>query len=173
MRFCRRFCLCLRQGVSLASNKVHTMADLSDILSRPVANIKAPKQLPPGQYMFRVLSVLTKSPDGRPLVTSNGNPKLEFQVQAEAPLEVDPSQLVDINFPVSMRYTFVVTENSAFRLVAFLTDHLGLPKGTSSLTELIPQSFGKMFRGTVVHQPSNKPGDNNLYANIVETFAVG
>lgn len=149
------------------------MADLSDILSRPVSSIEAPKQLPPGQYLFRVLGVNTNGADGKPLVSQAGNPKIEFNVQAEMPVEVDASMLTGINFPAKMRYTFTITENSAFRIANFLTDHLGFPKDTHSLSELIPLSIGKMFRGNVVHQASTKPGDNNLYANISETFAAG
>lgn len=146
------------------------MVDMTDILNRAASTVEPPKQLPAGQYLFRVMGYSDKDAEGKPLVTSNGNPRIEFQCQAETPIEVDSSQLEGVNFPVKMRHTFVVTENSLFRLVAFLSDHLGIPKDNNTVSGMLPQTTGHMFRGTVVHRSGTKPGDTNLYANISETF---
>jgi len=146
------------------------MVDMTNLLSRPAAGVEPPKQLPVGQYLFRVTSVNTKDQQGNPLTTQNGNAKVEFMVQAEAPIEVDPSSLEGVNCPAKSRLVFVVTENSLYRLVAFLGDHLKLPKEEHAVSQMIDMAPGNIFRGTIVHVPSTQPGNNSMYANISETF---
>ena len=145
------------------------MVDMTNLLSRPASGVEPPKQLPVGQYLFRVTAVNTKDAQGNPLVTQNGNAKVEFLVQAEAPIEVDQSSLEGIVFPAKSRLVFVVTENSLYRLVAFLGDHLKLPKEEHAVSQMIDMSPGNVFRGTIVHVPSNQPGNKSMYANISET----
>ena len=50
--------------------------------------------LPPGDYLFRVMSYTDKTQDGKPLVSQNGNPKLDFSVQAETA----PSGTIHLTF---------------------------------------------------------------------------
>lgn len=148
------------------------MTNMTSILSRAASTVEAPKALPPGDYLFRVMSYTDKTQDGKPLVSQNGNPKLDFTVQAETPLEVSPEALEGVTLPAKMYHRFTITENSLFRLVDFLT-HCGVQKEGQSVADMIPQSLGTVFRGTVVHQASNKPGDDRLYANIAQTGVAG
>ena len=148
------------------------MTNMSSILARAASTVEPPKSLPPGDYLFRVMSYTDKTQDGKPLVSQNGNPKLDFTVQAEAALDVSPEALEGINFPVKMYHRFTITEASLFRLVDFLT-HCGIPKEGQTVSEMLPQASGALFRGTVVHQASTKPGDDRLYANIAQTGVAG
>ena len=148
------------------------MVDMSSILGRAASTVEAPKALPPGDYLFRVMSYTDKTQDGKPLVSQNGNPKLDFSVQAETALDVSPEALEGVNFPAKMYHRFTITEASLFRLVDFLT-HCGLSKEGQTVAEMLPQAVGATFRGTVVHQASTKPGDDRLYANIAQTGIAG
>lgn len=141
------------------------MVDMSNLLSRVAGAVEPPKQLPPGEYIFRVLSV---GPDRE---TPNGNPAIDFMCQAESPVDVDHDQLAGIEFPVNIRHTFFVTEKSLFRLTDFLIKHLGLSPD-ESVKDLIGQTPGHVFRGTIVHRASNKPGDNSMFVNIADTSAA-
>lgn len=145
------------------------MTDMTDILSRPAGSIEAPKQLPPGQYLFRVLEGQTKKPDGSPLMSSTGNQMVVFQCQAESPVSVD-ADLTGIEFPIRMPLRFALTPKTAFRFQTFLVDHLRQGADGASLADLIGTATGKLFRGTVTHEASNQPGNNNLYASLRETF---
>lgn len=138
---------------------------MSALLGRVANSVEPPKQLPPGEYIFRVLSV------GPERESSNGNAMIDFMCQAESPVDVDHEQLVGVEFQAKMRHTFVVTEKSLFRLTDFLIKHLGLP-GEDKVSDLIQQAPGHVFRGSVTHTSSNKPGDNTLYANIGVTSAA-
>lgn len=145
------------------------MTDMTDILSRPAGSIEPPKQLPPGQYLFRVIEGTSKKPDGSPLMSSTGNQMVVFQCQAESPVAVD-GDLAGIEFPVQMPLRFAITPKTAFRFQTFLVDHLKQDAAGVSLADLIGTAAGKIFRGTVTHEASNQPGNNNLYASLRETF---
>jgi hypothetical protein len=148
------------------------MTDMTDILSRPAGSIEPPKQLPPGQYLFRVLEGQTKKADGTPITSSTGNQMVVFQCQAESPVAVD-ADLTGIEFPVKMPLRFALTAKTAFRFQTFLVDHLQQDPQGASLIELVSTAAGKLFRGTVTHEASNQPGNNNLYASLRETFPAG
>lgn len=141
------------------------MVDMSNLLGRVAGSVEPPKQLPPGDYIFRVLSV------GPERISAAGNQMIDFLCQAETPVDVDHEQLDGVSFPVKMRHTMVVTENSLYRLSDFLIKHLGLP-ANEQLKDLITQTPGHIFRGTVIHQSGTKPGDDKLYANIGVTSAA-
>lgn len=145
------------------------MTDMTDILSRPANKVEPPKRLPPGIYLWTVSKVITTDNNGQPLKSMNGNLKIEFECETSIPIEVEASLMEGVNLPAKLRLRFVITENSLHRLTQFLCEHLGLPSELT-VAELIPQAAGRTFRGTVVHQASTKPGDNNLYPNITETF---
>jgi hypothetical protein len=144
--------------------------DMNAILSRAATSIEPPKQLPPGQYLFRVLQVEHTDANGQPLVSSTGSPRFIFHVQAETPIDVDPSQLDGLTFPIKLRHNMYVTEASFFRFKTFLTDHLGQPAEGMDIKDLLLTAVGRMFRGSIIHQASSRPGDNSFYANISETF---
>jgi hypothetical protein len=141
------------------------MVDMSNLLGRVAGSVEPPKSLPPGEYIFRILSV---GPDRE---TPNGNPAVDFMCQAETPIDIDPEQLAGVEFPAKIRHTFFVTEKSLFRLSDFLIKHLGLP-ADETLTNLIQQTPGHIFRGMITHASSSKPGDNTLYTNIGSTSAA-
>lgn len=145
------------------------MTDMTDILSRPANQVEPPKKLPIGIYLFTISKVITTDQNGQVLRSQNGNQKIEFDCETSVPVEVDPSLLEGFNFPAKIRLRFTITENSLYRFTAFLTEHLGLPSDLP-VKDLIPMAAGRPFRGQVVHQPGNKPGDNNLYPNITETM---
>ena len=145
------------------------MTDMTDILSRPANQVEPPKRLPVGIYMFTVSKAITTDNNGQILKSQNGNQKIEFECETSVPVEVDPALLEGFNFPAKLRLRFVITENSLYRFTQFLTEHLQLPSDLP-VKDLIPLAVGRPFRGQVVHQPGTKPGDNNLYPNISDTF---
>lgn len=144
--------------------------DMTNILNRAANTVEPPKQLPAGQYLFNVISYADKDEQGQLLRSSGGHQKVDFTVQAITPIEVDPAQLEGVNLPYRMRHSVVLTDNSLYRFVAFLEKHLGISGENQNLVEMLQQSPGRQFRGTVVHRSGTRPGDTNLYANITETF---
>ena len=149
------------------------MTNMTNILNRAANTVEPPKQLPAGQYLFNVMSYADKDDQGNLLTSSGGHQKVDFLVQAIAPLEVDPAQMEGVNLPFRMRHSMVLTDNSLFRFRAFLEQHLGVASENMSLADMLKQAPGRQFRGTIVHRSGTRPGDTNLYANIQETFPVG
>jgi hypothetical protein len=145
------------------------MVDMTDILSRPAKDVEPPKKIPVGIYLWTITKVHTTDQNGQILRSAAGNQKIEFECETSVPVEVDPALLEGFHFPARLRLRFTITENSLYRFTQFLTEHLLLPNDLP-VKDLINMATGRNFRGQVVHQPGTKPGDNNLYPNIVDTF---
>ena len=83
------------------------MTNMTNILNRAANTVEPPKQLPAGQYLFNVMSYADKDDQGNLLTSSGGHQKVDFLVQAIAPLEVDPAQMEGVNLPFRMRHSMV------------------------------------------------------------------
>lgn len=135
--------------------------DLSQLLSRSANEVKAPPLLPPGTYLFRVTGTDTSRK------TSNGNPMVIVNAQAEMPLEVDPSSMEGVILPYKLGPVFILTEASLFRFKNFLL-HLGFDENDGSLQYMHDTSIGRTFKGTVVHTVDRKD-PSVMRAEIRET----
>jgi hypothetical protein len=131
-----------------------------NILSMPVAEVKVPVPLPPGQYLAMI--------DGQPAFAQKGKNKTDcvvFPVQLLQALDQSPAfqqSLVDVLkgkllTQVSLDYTLWVTPDAAFRLKTFLLDHLGIEAGT--LKEAIAYAPGKQLIVTIGHYTTTRDGE--------------
>jgi hypothetical protein len=141
------------------------MVDLSALLSKKSDEIAPPAQLPIGQYLFRVKGVKTDRK------SSTGNPFVDFDVDAVQPLEVEDEQVKSIEFPYSLRHSYVVTEKSLFRLRDFLTNALAIEGDGRALGEVLSEAPGHVFRGNISHRP-NPQDATRFFVEIAETFSA-
>jgi hypothetical protein len=136
------------------------MPNFTDILNQDFDTMKPPKPLPPGEY----LAIIADQPE----ITQRGknnnhcvvfpiklvqaldqSPKFQSEI-AEA---LDGKSLSDIR----LQNTLWLTPDAAYRLKAFLQDHLGIDAKNAS--EAIAQSPGKQLIVTIGHYVSNKEGE--------------
>lgn len=140
------------------------MADknFASILDRPAADFEAPPTLPQGTYLFAT--------HGMPEHGESSQKKtkqLTFLCNViQAGEDVDPEELAAFG-PVTgkqMKAVFYLTESAAFMLREFLTA-LGLDEAEyESMGQMIDDTPGKQFLGTVTHE-GTKDG-KRIFARI-------
>lgn len=139
------------------------MSNFSNILEQKVDSIERPPLLPMGTYM----GIITKHEFGKS--KEKQTPFVEFYVRLQAGLEdVDPAALAQIKElgKRELRVTHYLTEDAAYRLRDFLEKTLRINCTGRTLRETIPEANTKALKVHIKHVPSNKPGSDEVYANI-------
>lgn len=144
------------------------MPSFEEILNKQADSIEAPKPYPVGTYLCLV--------DGLPQtaeIGKNKTPAVVFQLKIAQPqTDVDQSALAEFGVIAgkSLRHTLYATEESVYRLKAFLADSLGIEASGRSLKEMIADAPGKQVLATV----RNKPSDDGqrIFSEIANTARV-
>lgn len=138
------------------------------LLDKPSSDIERPKPLPQGTYQFAINGMykLDKT-------TKKQTEYVEFTCNVIGAAEdVDEEALKEMGGfqGKSMRQTFYITEDALWRLKKFLTDDLGIEEGDKSLRQMLDETPGCQFLGTVKHEASQD--GESVYANIGSTAPV-
>jgi hypothetical protein len=147
------------------------MPNFSDILSRKSSEIKAPKPLPPGSYVWLI--------EGQPRFdrsTKQQTDFVEFTCRCLQPREdVDQTALQEAGGAVgkTRRLTFWITEEAVSRLsnkqgTGFL-EQLGID-GDISVAEKVSMAPGRQFIGHIRHKASQD--GTRIFAEIGQTAAL-
>lgn len=153
-----------------------TNPDFSALLSRQSAAVERPKQLPIGNYIWSIkgLPRFDKS-------VKKGTPFVEFTcMPLEAQDDVDQDDLEaaltrkdgtkKLLGDMTQRLTFYLTEDALWRLKQFLVRDCQIEEGEKTLEQLINDSPGSQFMGTISHTPTDD--GEGVYANIKSTAVV-
>jgi hypothetical protein len=147
------------------------MPNFSDILSRKSSEIKAPKPLPPGSYVWLI--------EGQPRFdrsTKQQTDFVEFTCRCLQPQgDVDQAALQEAGGAQNktQRLTFWLTDEAVYRLsnkdgTGFL-EQLGLT-GSESIGEKISMAPGRQFVGHIRHKASQD--GTRIFAEIGQTAAL-
>jgi hypothetical protein len=136
------------------------MSSFQDILNTPMEEIKPPKPLPPGEYLAII--------DGQPEVTQRGknnNHCVVFPLRLVQALDSSPAFQQQVHdalegkqiSDVKLSNTLWLTNDAAYRLKNFLSDHLGIVARTPS--EALSQAPGKQLIVSIGHYIVQKEGE--------------
>lgn len=153
------------------------MANFQDILNKPAASIEKPKPYPVGTY----LGMIEGAPAFGQAASENKTDFVEFSTKilslgddvdpvAVATFQEKGQQIVGKTLKGFNWLRFYVTDDSAWRLMAFLEEHLGIEKGSKSLNEMLAEAPGKQFYFTVKHE-ATKDG-SGVVAKLGNTAKV-
>lgn len=129
--------------------------DFTKLLSTKADDIQKPKPVPAGTYVFTVLSHRFGESKQK------GTPYVEYSVQAMSPGEdVDQELFTEYGGMEKLTkkkftYTFWLTEDADYMHLQFLQT-LGITTSGRTVGELVPESIGQMFLGTVTHSVNQK-----------------
>lgn len=128
------------------------MPSFQDILNTPATEIKPPEALPIGTYLAIV--------DGQPELAQRGKNNNNCAIFKLKPIQAQP----DVDQQLLMQslngsslqdkviyHTLWLTDDSKWRCMQFLADHLGIEKGKKTLGEMIPEAMGKQVLVTLSH----------------------
>lgn len=146
-----------------------TPASFGSILDRPSSEIERPKPLPVGTYVCVVKGLPRYDKSSKKLTDF-----VEFTLQPlQAGDDVDQEALQEMGGFVNktLRATFYITEDAAWRLKKFLSD-LGhdVDDEKTSLRQMISESAGLQVVVTVTHTSSDD--GSAVYANVGMTAPV-
>lgn len=144
--------------------------NFGSILDRPSGSIEPPKPMPVGEYVFVIQGQPRQDKSER-----KGTEFVEFTCKPIQALDsVDQDALKEFGGlgEATQRLTFYLTEKSVYRLNQFILDDLQIDNdgGETRLRELISQTPGAQFIGTIKHTPSDD--GKAVYANITNTAPV-
>lgn len=134
------------------------MASFEEILKRPTSEIKAPQPLPVGTY-----HCIVEGPPSKEESSQKKTPCLVYKFKIIAPMEdVDARQAAEqqvvgkIITGQMAGAAFYITDDSAYRYVEFLVDHLGIDNdgGRKGLEELQAEAPGKQVKVQIKHDIS-------------------
>lgn len=137
------------------------------ILDRPSTDIERPKPMPVGTYVVVV--------QGQPKFdksTKKQTDYVEFTFKfLEALDDVDTDALDAVGGikDKTIRNTYYLTEQAAFRLVDFL-DHVGAGDEDMSLGQRIPEAVGKQCLATISHRASED--GQAVFAQVKSTAPI-
>ncbi len=139
------------------------MVDFAALLNKKTEDATRPPPLPAGDYLWAVGGYKFGESDKKK------TPFVEFEVTPlQASPEIDPAGLVGIELAKRKRdLTFYLTDDALWRLREFLEKTLLINGTGRTFMQCLPETAGKQFIGTVDQQPSQKPGDDSIYNNIV------
>lgn len=146
-----------------------TAVNFQDILNRPMDDIEAPVPLPPGTYLCII--------DGQPVIAKlgkNETPAATFNLKFMQPgQDVSQQALIDAlkgkTLPDrTIKHTFWITEDAAWRLKQFLKDHLGIE--ATNLAEALNQSMGRQIYVNIGHRASDD--GSQIYMDVKSTAKV-
>lgn len=132
------------------------MTSFTDLLNKPVADIKAPVPLPVGTYLVMV----TGQPEHKE-VGKEKTDAYDFPIKFMSPgPDVDQEALLTSLDGTAlterkMNHRFFVTEASLHRLKEYLTDVLGIEDKGAGLGAMIPEAIGRQYYATIGHRPSD------------------
>ena len=149
------------------------MASFQDILNTPMDEIKAPKPLPPGEYVALI--------DGQPEITQRGknqNHCVIFPLKLLEAVNVTPAFQQQLHealegkalTDVKLSTTFWVTPDSAYRLRNFLVDHLGIPSKMKP-QEAIAMTQGRQLVVSLGHYITQREGEEPRVGMEVKSTA--
>lgn len=140
--------------------------DLSSILSKPASEVLPPKPLPNGVYVLTV-----KDFDFRPEVGEKKNPMVSFDVEATMATDVDPSEC---ELPKKLKHDLWLTDNALFRFKQFLETDLAIESSNRTLSEMLPEAKGRMFRAEIIQKPYTRKGETEatMINEIKRTFPL-
>lgn len=144
----------------------------SSILDRPSNTIEKPKPLPVGTYL-----AMTKGLPREDKSAKKQTPFVEFTMQLlQAAEDVDEEVLRTVLngkalSDVTMKNTFYLTEDAAWRLQKFLETDLQLEGGDASLRQMISSSPGRQCLVSIKHEASQD--GTSVFARITDTAPVG
>lgn len=137
----------------------------SEILNKRSEEIERPKPLPVGTYLMMI-----PAPAEIKQIGKNNTDAAEFQCRVvQAMDDVDASALEAAGGiqNKTMRLTFWLTEEAAFRLKEFLINALEVDENGRTLGEMMPDAVNRMFKAQIKHRPS--PDGTQIYAEIGQT----
>lgn len=139
-------------------------ANFQDLLNQPVEEVKRPKPLPVGSYVFNIGDYkFDKS-------AKKQTDFVQFNLTPIQPLDdVDQSELSEALGEKTLsdkgqKVDFYLTGEAIYRLDEFLLDYVGTTKGNTR-TEQIAEAKGMQVVGYISHSPSQRDA-NTIYANI-------
>lgn len=141
-------------------------ANFQDLLNQPVEEVKRPKPLPVGSYVFNIGDYkFDKS-------SKKQTDFVQFSLTPIQPLDdVDQSELSEALGEKTLsdkgqKVDFYLTGEAIYRLDEFLLDFVGTTKGNTR-TEQIAEAKGMQVVGYISHSPSQRDA-NTIYANITQ-----
>jgi hypothetical protein len=144
----------------------------SSILDRPSNSIEKPKPLPVGTYL-----AMTKGLPREDKSAKKQTPFVEFSMQLlQAADDVDQEALQAVLGSkalneITMKNTFYLTDDAAWRLQKFLEADLGIEGGDVSLRQMISSSPGRQCLVSIKHEASQD--GTSVFARIDGTAPVG
>jgi hypothetical protein len=137
--------------------------NFADILKRPAASVERPKPLPAGSYHLLV----AKHEFGESKEKKTPFCKVTFNIMGPGP-DIDPASLAGIDWGKrQLTADFYLTDDALWRFKEFFEKSLGVDIGQRSFGDIIQHELtGKQVMANVVQTPSQKPGDDSIYANI-------
>lgn len=148
------------------------MANMQDILNKPMSAIEAPKPIPAGTYLGVIdgnpefIKSAKKQTDGCVFSVKLVQPQGDVdQASLQTSLQKADGTMKSLT-DVKVKVTQWLTEDSLWRVKQFLEEHLGISPGLS-LGEAIPQAMGKQVLVTIKHRPSDD--GQNLYMEVAGT----
>jgi hypothetical protein len=148
------------------------MNTFSSILDRPSNTIEKPKPLPVGTYL-----AMCKGLPREDKSSKQQTPFVEFTMQLlQAAEDVDADGLQAVLkdkalSDITMKNTYYLTENAAWRLQKFLESDLLIPGDDNSLRQMISASPGKQCLVSVKHEASQD--GTTVFARITDTAPIG
>ncbi len=127
----------------------------SELLNKPIGDIKAPPHQPGGSYA----AVVTGMKQDK---TDKGTETIEYTVRLlEAKEDVDAAALAQVENWRNRDFTitFYLTEAAAPRLTEFLINHVGLDANVtldSAINQVINQSVGVFFKEQLSKKDNTK-----------------
>lgn len=140
------------------------MANFNDILNRPVEAIEAPKPIPVGTYLALINAQPIFAKIGKnqtdcvnfPIIFQQPQDDVDVAALNESLARADgvSKSLSDVKSNIRQ----FLTEDSLWRVKAFLVDHLGIEETGKTLGQMIPEAMGRQVLVTVKHRLTD--GDN-------------
>lgn len=151
-----------------------TDASFSSILDTPATDAVRPPAMPVGHYLAQIKGFPTKGTSPK-----KGTPYIEYTVEflqpfedADGNIDIDAEQLEafgDVRGK-TMRYTFYVTEGSAYRHREFLENTLGIDLSGKSHWEGAQEAMSQQLVVQVKQTPTND--GKGFFSEIASTAAV-
>lgn len=127
------------------------MPSFEEIMRMPASDIKPPEAYPVGTY-----HCLVDGPPEKGKSSKKETDFLEFKLKILRPMEDVNGEAAAAQQVVgkTLRHQIYITDGSAYRLIDFLCDHLGIEKAGKSPSELVAEAPGKQVLVKVKHEPS-------------------
>jgi len=146
--------------------------DFSAILNRQSSEVERPKAMPIGSYIWAITGLPRYDKSAK-----KGTPFVEFACKPLQAVEVDAEDLEaalqkkdgsnKLLGDMQQKLTFYLTEDALWRLKKFLVTDLQIEEEEKTLQQMIDESVGCQFIGTIGHDPTQD--GEGVYAQIKQT----